>query len=68
MKPYGIPRTPSTEHCPDVDDIHTFGLKTSDGGKDYFRGPNGKRRKARIRRAYKRRARAEGKLEALQVE
>lgn len=64
MKPYGIPRNPSVGPVPDVDDIQTFAHKTSVGGKDYFRGPRGKRRKARVRRAYKRRARAQGKLEA----
>lgn len=64
MKPYGIPRTPCAGPYSDVDDIRTFGNKTSIGGKDYFRHPRGKRRKARVRRAYKRRARAQGKLEA----
>lgn len=58
MKPYGIPRNKDVE-CPDVVDIKTYGLKTSIGGKDYFRNKESKRA---IRRVWKRKARREGKI------
>lgn len=61
MKSYGIPRVTAADGYSDVDDIKTYGFKTAEGGKDYFRHPNGKRQKARVRRSYKRRARRENK-------
>lgn len=57
MKPYGLPRYDNVEN-PDIDDIKTYGLKTSVGGKDYFKN---KKAKKRIRRIFKRKARAESK-------
>lgn len=57
MKPYGLPRNDDVAN-PDVDDIKTYGLNTSAGGKDYFKN---KKVKKRIRRIFKRKARAESK-------
>ena len=64
MKPYGIPRVPEIDF-PDVGDIQRFGFKSSCGkivGKsgDFhpYLCPN---HKARTRRIWKRKARAEGK-------
>lgn len=57
MRPYGIPRNKDVE-WPDVVDIKTYGLKTSIGGKDYFKNKHSKRC---IRRIWKRKARKEGK-------
>lgn len=54
MKPYGLPRHKDVE-APDIGDIKVYGLKTSAGGKDYFRGR--KRQKAATRRRWKRKAR-----------
>lgn len=53
MRPYGIPRLKDVEY-PDVADIKRFGLKTSAGGKDYFKN---KKSKAASRRYWKRRER-----------
>ena len=64
MKPYGIPRDPELEY-PDVGTIQAYGFKSSVGriaGKSgdyrpYICGAH----KARTRRLWKRKARAEGK-------
>ncbi|HAM52833.1 MAG TPA: hypothetical protein DCP92_19850 [Nitrospiraceae bacterium] len=64
MKPYGIPRDPELEY-PDISTIQTYGFKSSCGclpGKSgdyrpYLCGAN----KARTRRIWKRKARAEGR-------
>lgn len=58
MKPYGVPRNKDVE-SPDVGDIKLYGLKTSAGGKDYFRN---KRNKASSRRIWKKLARKLNKL------
>lgn len=53
MKPYGLPRNDDVEN-PDVADIKTYGLKTSAGGKDYFKN---KKLKKQTRRTYKKKER-----------
>lgn len=58
MKGYGLPRNDDVE-SPDIGDIKVYGLKTSAGGRDYFRGR--KSQKAATRRRWKKRARAANK-------
>ncbi len=58
MKPYGVPRNKDVEY-PDVGDIKLYGLKTSAGGRDYFKN---KRNKASSRRIWKKLARKMNKL------
>lgn len=53
MKPYGLPRNDDVAH-PDVADIKKYGLKTSSGGRDYFKN---KHSKAAARRVWKRKER-----------
>jgi hypothetical protein len=53
MKPYGVPRDKDVEY-PDVGSIKRYGLKTSVGGKDYFKN---KKNKAAARRIWKKLAR-----------
>lgn len=57
MRGYGLPRDNEVEY-PDVGDIKLYGLKTSAGGKDYFKN---KAAKAAIRRIWKKAARRAGK-------
>ena len=64
MRPYGIPRDPELEY-PDVGTIQAYGFKSSCGR---FPGKSGDYRpyicgahKARTRRIWKRKARAEGR-------
>ena len=64
MKPYGLPRNDDVAH-PDVGDIKEYGLKTSAGGRDYFKN---KRVKAAIRRIWKRKARKENKNLCKEIE
>ncbi len=59
MKGYGLPRNDDVEH-PDVADIKKYGLKTSKGGRDYFKN---KKVKSATRRRWKKKARREGKIE-----
>ena len=58
MKGYGLPRNDDVEH-PDVADIKKYGLKTSAGGRDYFKN---KRAKATARRRWKKKERRENKI------
>ena len=65
MRAYGLPRNDDVAN-PDIADIREFGLKSSTGrfrekGGDYRAYNRNARLKARVRRVYKRRARAEGK-------
>jgi hypothetical protein len=57
MKPYGLPKNDDVAN-PDVGDIQYYGLKTSAGGRDYFKN---KRRKAATRRIWKKKERRRGK-------
>ena len=47
MKAYGLPRCDDVEN-PDVADIKRFGLKTSAGGRDYFKNKDNKKNTRRI--------------------
>jgi len=57
MRAYGLPRNDDVAR-PDVADIQFYGLKTSAGGRDYFKN---KSRKARVRRIWKKKARRDNK-------
>ena len=59
MRGYGLPRNNDVEY-PDIADIKLYGLKTSAGGKDYFKNKDAK---AVSRRHWKRKARREGKAQ-----
>jgi len=61
MKAYGLPRNDDIEY-PDVADIQKYGLKTSRGGRDYFKN---KKNKDAARRRWKRRERIKNKLSVL---
>jgi hypothetical protein len=58
MKAYGLPRDDDVEN-PDVADIKLYGLKTSIGGRDYFKNKQAKRN---TRRIYKKKERIRAKL------
>jgi hypothetical protein len=57
MKGYGLPRNDDVAR-PDIADIKLYGLKTSAGGKDYFKN---KASKAASRRVWKKKARRKNK-------
>ena len=59
MRGYGLPREDGIEY-PDVGDIKLYGLKTSAGGRDYFKNKNAK---AATRRIWKKKARRENQCQ-----
>ncbi len=62
MKAYGLPRNDDVAN-PDVGDIRLYGLKTSAGGKDYFKN---KTNKSNTRRIWKKAARRQGQRQCLE--
>ena len=64
MRGYGLPRNDDVAN-PDVADIKKYGLKTSAGGRDYFKN---KRAKRAIRRIYKRTERQKNKVKVRDYE
>lgn len=63
MHGYGLPRNDDVAN-PDIGDIKYYGLKTSAGGKDYFK--NDREFKRNTRRIWKKAARRQGKLQCLE--